>query len=271
MWYYSTYQFCEFLHLPIFSRSYLANSTCLCKQYPGKLCETIGKQSNLYWNTRTIIESAWANTGIYWNDITEHLNNRGVNLSIETLRIYCHAFIYSRNNLSWKRVKDFFFYQLTCAHKNVMSAVKMSSYLTSWQMKSKRTEINQKRTLICTYLSCPLVKQKKMQMSCSLDVAGLVNYVRQKKKISILGVMVLSVQFTSSPEPPQEKYCHTIHHFLLYIPHIETHIPIPLLWIMQTFIVHSSSSYRSVWPNWCRDYFAMSFVLPSNTLPCLCS
>lgn len=208
MWYYSTYQFCEFLHLPIFSQSYLANSTCLCKQYPGKLCETIGKQSNLYWNTRTIIESAWANTGIYWNDITEHLNNRGVNLSTETLRIYCHAFIYSRNNLSWKRVKDFFFYQLTCAHKNIMSAVKMSSYLTSWQMKSKRTEINQKRTLICTYLSCPLVKQKKMQMSCSLDVAGLVNYVRQKKDKHIGSYGVVCAVHIFTRTPPREILSH---------------------------------------------------------------
>lgn len=78
----------------------------------------------------------------------------------------------------------------------------MSSYLTSWQMKSKRTEINQKRTLICTYLSCPLVKQQKTRMSCSLDIAGPMNYVRQKK-ISILGVMVLLVQFPSSAEPPR--------------------------------------------------------------------
>lgn len=145
-------------------QSYLAKSTCICKPSPGKLCKTIGKQPNLYQNAGIIAQTVWASIGICRNDITEYLSNKPVNSCVEIVRISCHRFIYSKSNLSWKivEVRYDFFNQLTCAHKNIMSAVKMSSYLTSWQMKSKRTEINQKRTLICMYLSCPLVKQKKM-------------------------------------------------------------------------------------------------------------
>lgn len=159
---------------------------------------------------------------------------------------------------------------MTCAHKNILLAVKMSSYLISWQMKSKGTEINQKITFICMYLSCPLVKQKKMQMCCSLDVTGAMNYVRQKidKHIENNAFSCAVHAFTRTPK---WKYCPKIHHYLFCIPHIKTHTPIPLLWIIQTFIVHSSLSYRNVWANWCGDYFAMSFMLPSSILPCLCS
>lgn len=102
------------------------------------------------------------------------------------------------------KVRYDFFYQLSCAYTNIMSAVKMSSYLTSWQMKSKRTEINQKRTLICMYLSCLLVKQKKMQMSCSLYVTVAMNYLKTKK-VSISGIMFLLVLFTPLLEPPKEN------------------------------------------------------------------
>lgn len=161
---------------------------------------------------------------------------------------------------------------MTFTHKNILLAVKMSSYLISWQMKSKRTEINQKKwTFICMYLPCPLVKQKKMQMQmgCSLDVTGTMNYVRQKLDKHIENAFSCAVHaFTRTP---QWKYCPTIHHYLFYIPCIETHTPIVLLWIIQTFFLHSSLSCRNVWTNWCRDYSAMSFVLPSSTLPCLCS
>lgn len=47
----------------------------------------------------------------------------------------------------------------------------------------------------------------------------------------------------------QRKYCPTIHHYLFCIQHIKTHIPIPLLQVIQTFIFYSSLSYRSVWAN----------------------
>lgn len=48
-------------------QSYWAKSTCIYKPSPGKHCKIIGKQPNLYQNTRTIAQRVWAQRVQEWH------------------------------------------------------------------------------------------------------------------------------------------------------------------------------------------------------------
>lgn len=87
--------------------------------------------------------------------------------------------------------------QLTCAHENIMSAVKMSSYLTSWQMKSVIAGINQEKNI-----DLRVFVLSSSQTDENVNVLQLVccwsHALCKTKKISILGITFLFVHLMSS-------------------------------------------------------------------------
>lgn len=78
-----------------------------------------------------------------------------------------------------------------------------------------------------------------MQMCCSLAVTGTMNYVRQKIDKHIENNVFSCAVHIFTRTPPMEILSHNSSKHLFCIPCIETHTPIALLGIIQTFIVHS--------------------------------